>query len=51
MEGRGFRGALEEVMIRTVWDWGILVCRNPLNRGVWVKMEKMGSMGIAVRRG
>lgn len=46
-----FVGALEEVMIRTVRDWGIVAYRNPLNRGVWVGMEKMGSVGIAVRRG
>lgn len=46
-----FVAALEEVMIRTVREWGILACRNPLNRGVWVGMEKIGSVGIAVRRG
>ncbi len=46
-----FVAALEEVMIRTVLDWGILARRNPLNRGVWVGMEKIGSVGIAVRRG
>lgn len=42
---------LEEVMIRTAQDWGITAERNPLNRGVWVGNSKLGSVGIAVRRG
>ncbi len=46
-----FVGALEEVMIRTVADWGIRAVRNPTNRGVWVGMSKIGSLGISVRRG
>jgi len=45
-----FVEALEEVMIRTVADWGIRAGRNPMNRGVWVGMSKIGSLGIAVRR-
>lgn len=46
-----FVGALEEVLIRTAGDWGIQAERNPLNRGVWVGPAKLGSLGIAVRRG
>lgn len=42
---------LEEVMIRTAAEWGIKAARNPLNRGVWVGNNKLGSIGIAVRRG
>lgn len=42
---------LEEVMIRTVRQWEVRAERNPLNRGVWVGMQKLGSIGIAVRRG
>jgi lipoate-protein ligase B len=42
---------LEEVMIRTCADWGVSSGRNELNRGVWVGMKKVGSIGIAVRRG
>jgi lipoate-protein ligase B len=42
---------LEEVMIRTAWDWGITAKRNPINRGVWVGNHKLGSIGIAIRRG
>jgi lipoate-protein ligase B len=42
---------LEDVMIRTCAQWGIQAGRNPLNRGVWVGMKKIGAIGIAVRRG
>lgn len=41
--------ALEEVMIRTTGDWGIRAERNPVNRGVWVGKDKLGSIGIALR--
>ncbi|MEW6667428.1 MAG: lipoyl(octanoyl) transferase LipB [Thermodesulfobacteriota bacterium] len=43
--------ALEEVMIRTAAKWRIGAERNALNRGVWVGLQKLGSIGIAVRRG
>jgi lipoate-protein ligase B len=46
-----FVTALEEVMIRTATEWGIGAERNALNRGVWVGVQKLGSIGIAVRRG
>jgi len=42
---------LEEVMIRAVADSGIIAERNPLNRGIWVGNKKLGSIGIAIRRG
>ncbi len=42
---------LEEIMIRTAGDWGIAAERNPINRGIWVGNNKLGSVGIAVRRG
>jgi lipoate-protein ligase B len=41
--------ALEEAMIRTVGDWGVRAERNPVNRGVWVGKDKLGSIGIALR--
>ena len=41
---------LEEAMIRTVADWGITAERNPLNRGIWVGNNKIGAIGVAVRR-
>lgn len=42
---------LEEVMILTASDLGVKAVRNPRNRGVWVGDRKLGSVGIAVRRG
>jgi lipoate-protein ligase B len=42
---------LEEVMIRTAAHWGVSAERNPMNRGIWVGNNKLGSIGIAVRRG
>jgi len=42
---------LEEVMIRTCRVFGVQAERNALNRGAWVAMKKIGSIGIAVRRG
>lgn len=42
---------LEEIMLRVVGDWGIKAERNPANRGIWVNGSKLGSIGIAVRRG
>lgn len=42
---------LEEVMIRTALDWGIEAGRSSLNRGAWVGKNKLGSIGLAIRRG
>ncbi|MEJ2472852.1 MAG: lipoyl(octanoyl) transferase LipB [Desulfobacterales bacterium] len=42
---------LEEAMIRTAAEWGVAAERNPVNRGIWVGNSKMGSIGIAIRRG
>jgi len=42
---------LEEVMIRTALDWGVSATRSPRNHGVWVGGKKLGSVGIAIRRG
>ena len=46
-----FVKCLEEVMLRTAGNWGIAAERNDANRGIWVGPKKMGSIGIAVRRG
>ena len=46
-----FVNGLEEVMLRTAAHWGIAAGRNSANRGIWVGPHKMGSIGIAVRRG
>jgi lipoate-protein ligase B len=42
---------LEEVMIRVSTSVGVQAERNPRNRGVWVGNKKLGSIGLAVRRG
>jgi lipoyl(octanoyl) transferase len=45
-----FVSFLEEVMIRTLHEFGIKGERNTLNRGVWVGMAKIGFVGIAVKK-
>jgi lipoate-protein ligase B len=45
-----FVEALEELMIRLARDWGIQAERRTRNRGIWVGANKLGSLGIAVRR-
>jgi len=42
---------LEDVMVRLCADWGVTAGRNPKSRGVWVGNKKLGSVGIAIRRG
>ncbi len=42
---------LEEVMIRILKDYGIEGRRSKANRGVWVGDDKVGFIGISVRRG
>ena len=42
---------LEEVMIRVAKTLGVHAVRNPRNRGVWVGKKKLGSIGLAVRKG
>ena len=42
---------LEEVMLRTAADRGVPAGRNSKNRGVWIGNDKLGSIGIAVKRG
>jgi lipoate-protein ligase B len=46
-----FVNALEEVMLQTVEIWGIKAERNSVNRGIWIGNQKLGSIGIALRRG
>lgn len=42
--------ALEEVIIRTLADFGITGSRSELGRGVWVGARKIASLGVKVRR-
>jgi len=41
---------LEEVIIRSLKDFGIDGGRDPLNRGVWVDKKKIASVGVAIKR-
>jgi lipoate-protein ligase B len=41
---------LEEVIIRVLRDFGIEGRRDALNRGVWVKKDKIASVGVAIKR-
>ena len=41
---------LEEILIRTLGDFGIEATRNRLNRGAWVGDSKIGSIGVAISR-
>ncbi len=47
----GYVEGLEEIMIRTAAHWGVHATRNRLNHGIWVGGRKLGSLGIAIRRG
>lgn len=40
---------LEELIIRTLADWGVTAGRDDRNRGVWVGNNKIGSIGISIR--
>ncbi|MCP3927380.1 MAG: lipoyl(octanoyl) transferase LipB [Desulfobacterales bacterium] len=42
---------LEDIMISTSRDFGVDINRNELNRGTWVGNKKIGSVGIAVKKG
>jgi len=42
---------LEEVMLHVAAEWHIPAKRNDRNRGVWVGLNKMGSIGINLRHG
>jgi len=46
-----FVAALEDIMLATVQTWGIAAERNPANRGIWVGNNKLGSIGLAIRKG
>ncbi len=41
---------LEEVVLRTLKDFGMEGKKDPLNRGVWVNGEKIASIGVTIKR-
>lgn len=46
-----FVAGLESAMLRTAANWNIAATTDPANRGVWLDGDKLGSVGITVRRG
>ncbi len=42
--------ALEEIIIRTCTDYGIIATRNPEHTGVWIEDRKVAAIGIKVSR-
>ena len=46
-----FVSGLEQAMILTAGHWGIHAGTDSANRGVWLNGDKLGSVGITVRRG
>lgn len=52
--GLGIRNlvrSIEELMCRTAADQGVTAGRNPGHPGVWAGRRKLGSIGLAIRRG
>jgi lipoate-protein ligase B len=55
LKGYGYRliryvDQLEEVILRTLKDFGMEGKKDPLNRGVWVNGEKIASLGVTIKR-
>jgi lipoate-protein ligase B len=46
-----FVAALEEIMLQSVRAWGLTAQRSAANPGIWMGRRKMGSIGIALRKG
>ncbi len=42
---------LEEIMIHTAADAGVIAHRSEMNHGIWVGNRKLGSIGLSVTRG
>jgi lipoate-protein ligase B len=55
LKGYGYRliryiDQLEEVILRTLKDFGMEGKKDSLNRGVWVNGEKIASLGVTIKR-
>ena len=42
---------IEEMLIRTLADFGVVAARDSRNRGVWVADRKVAALGVRVTRG
>lgn len=45
-----FVSDLEEAMIRTCADFGVVAGRHPVHRGAWVGARKIGAVGVRLER-
>jgi lipoyl(octanoyl) transferase len=43
-------GALEELLICVLADFGVRAGRDPINRGVWVGAQKIAAIGVRISR-
>jgi len=55
LKGYGYRliryvDQLEEIILRTLKDFGMEGKKDPLSRGVWVNGEKIASLGVTIKR-
>ncbi len=41
---------LEEIILSVLKDFGVEGARDPSNRGVWVRGDKIASIGVAIKR-
>ncbi|MGE0086646.1 MAG: lipoyl(octanoyl) transferase LipB [Desulfococcaceae bacterium] len=48
---REYVEGLEEIMTKTVREWGISANGDAKNRGLWIGNRKLGSIGVAVKHG
>ena len=48
---KDFVFGLEEIMKRTAMKFGIQAKRDPRNHGIWIGNSKIGSVGIAIKKG
>jgi lipoate-protein ligase B len=46
-----FVTALEEIMLQTLRTWDLTAQRSSTNPGIWIGPRKLGSIGIALRKG
>ena len=51
MGPKTFVNALEQAMIETAADLGVLASRDPINPGIWVGNNKLGAIGIRIQGG
>lgn len=46
-----FVHGLEEIMMRTARQFGVEARRDPQNHGLWVGTQKIGSVGLSIKKG